>query len=120
MGRGSSGAGGGIRSVVVDYGGSAGQVEYRKGPGGRLFNMTNNTELATKTKLADLAKRARENGYNVETFNAKQTAERDEARREESRRKPDYELGYGVPGGNREYRRTARRNRINSRAAKRK
>ena len=118
MGRGSSGAGSGVKSVVVDYGSEA--VEYRKGPNGTVYNWTSGTALESKLSLAEIAARARDNGYTVETYNAKQTAERDQAYNAERATRPDYELGYGVPGGNREYRKTARRNRINSRAQKRR
>ena len=120
MGRGSSGQKGSVRSVIVNYGIGAGQVEYRKGPGGRIFDVTNNRELSAKMSLSEIAKRARENGYRVEVLNAKETAERDEARKKENRSKPDYELGMGVPWGNKEYRKTARRNRMTSRSQRRR
>lgn len=120
MGRGNSGKHGGVASVVIDYGSGAGRAEYRKAPDGRLYNVTNQEYVESKASLKDVVQRARSAGYTVETYTAKQTEERDETRRKERENSPDYELGYGVPWGNQQYRRNARRNRINTRAQRRK
>lgn len=120
MGRGRSGAGSKIGSIVVDFG-EGGTREYRKGPKGQVYAIENGVPnpIATKLSLEAIAKRAKENGYSVETYNAQQTQERDVARAAARAKGPDWELGVGIPGGNRDYRRTARRNRINERARKR-
>ena len=106
-------------SLVIDYG-SGGKVEYRQAPDGRLYNADTMEFVGTKMSLKDVAERAQKAGYAANPYTAKQTAERDEARRKERENRPDYEVGYGTPWGNREYRRTARMNKINTRAQKRK
>lgn len=114
------GGGGGSRStasVVVDYGGGR-RTEYRRTPDGRLFNETRGEVMNSRMSLDEVADRARNSGYGVETYNSRQTRERDAQRARENANRPDYELGVGMED-NRAYRRTARMNRLASRAMRR-
>lgn len=70
--------------------------------------------------VPEIAKRMAENGATVKTYTKKQLAAHDEARQKEIANKPDYELGMGIPGGNKEYRKTARNSRLVSRMQSRR
>lgn len=69
---------------------------------------------------ADVVRINKEKGYKVEIITPAQYNKKEEARKadREARANIDYELGVGVPWGNSEYRKTARRNRMINRAQK--
>lgn len=66
------------------------------------------------------AKRMTENGATVKTYTKKQLAAHDEARRKENANKPDYEMGIGVPWGNKNNRKAARVSRLAGRVQRRR
>lgn len=68
----------------------------------------------------EIAKRAMANGANVTLVTPSEMKKKQEAYSKELANKPDYELGTGVPWGNKDYRRTARMNRINTRTSRRR
>ena len=105
-----------IQAIEVDYGGGL-KSSFRLHKDGMVTDIDDWTEQHNTNNLSleEIAKRARESGYSVKTFTSSDLKERDEKRKKSIENKPDYELGYGVPWGNREYRKTARRNRINNR-----
>lgn len=72
--------------------------------------------------ISELAERAQNMGYEVTAYTAQEVKEMDAKRKaqKEADKNVDYELGYGLPWGNKEYRKTARRNRIATRAQKRR
>lgn len=70
--------------------------------------------------VPEIAKRMAENGATVKTYTKKQLAAHDEARWKEIANKPDYELGGGVPWGNKENRKAARASRLAGRAQRRR
>lgn len=68
----------------------------------------------------EFIERAKKNGAEVETITEQERINREKKLAEEHRNKPDYELGYGVPWDNREYRKTARNNKKMTRGQKRR
>lgn len=117
---GSSGLSNGkIQAIEVDYGGGL-KSSFRLHKDGMVTDIDDWSEQHNTNNLSlqDIANRARKQGYSVKTYTSSDLKERDEKRKKELENKPDYELGYGVPWGNREYRKTARINRINSRRRK--
>lgn len=68
----------------------------------------------------EIAKRAMANGANVTLVTPSEMKKKRETFSKELANKPDYELGMGVPWSNSSYRKTARTNRINTRASRRK
>lgn len=115
MGRGSSGA---IAAIAVNIGN--GWLTYRKD--GKRIRRLDEPELVDTNGLTieQIAARAEANGYQVVRYNKKQLAQHDRERREERANRPDYELGVGVSWGNKEYRKRARQNRINTRQARKR
>ena len=119
---GSSGlTSGKIQAIVVDYG-SGRSSSFRLHSNGRVTDIDDfgESKNTNNLSLSEIAKRARDNGYSVKTYTASELKDRDERRKKERENRPDYELGVGVPWGNAEYRRTARRNRKATRAQRRK
>lgn len=72
--------------------------------------------------IAELAERAKSMGYEVTAYTAKEVSEMDAKRKaqKEADAGVDYELGYGLPWGNKQYRKVARRNRLMTRMQKRR
>lgn len=68
----------------------------------------------------EIVKRAMANGANVTLVTPSEMKKKRETFSKELANKPDYELGMGVPWSNASYRKTARTNRINTRASRRK
>lgn len=119
---GSSGlTSGKIQAIEVDYGNGS-RSSFRLHSNGRVTDIDNFGEQKNTNNLSleEITKRARDNGYSVKTYTSSDLKDRDEKRRKERENRPDYELGVGVPWGNAEYRKTARRNRISTRAQRRK
>lgn len=112
----SGGKGRKIQAIEVDYGGGL-KSSFRLHKDGVITDIDDWTKQhnTNNLSLSEIAKRARENGYAVKTFTFSDLKNHDEERKKILKNKPDYELGYGVPWGNREYRKIARINRINSR-----
>ena len=108
-----------IRAIEVDYGGGL-KSSFRLHKDGMVTDIDDWAEQhnVNGLTLEQIAQNARKQGYSVKTFTSSELKERDEKRMESWKNKPDYELGYGTPWGNREYRKTARRNRINNRRRK--
>lgn len=110
-----------IQAIEVDYGDGT-KSTFRLHSNGQItdiddFGQQKNTN---NLSLQDIAKRARESGYSVKTYTSSELKDRDERRKKERENRPDYELGVGVPWGNAEYRRAARKNRIITKTQRRK
>lgn len=104
---------------VTNNGGATSEYFFRKD--GNTFLMRNDLGKTPKKAFdspENIYKKAKANARSVSIISPGEVAERMKTRAEERASKPDYELGYGAPGGNREYRKTARRNRINNRRRK--
>lgn len=110
-------AGGGIRAITKD-----GMVfEYRDRENGYITSFTDAEEKSVGgLSINQIAERMKNNGASVEIFTKSQLESLEKKANEERRNKPDYQLGYGVPWGNREYRKVARRNRLTTRMMRRK
>lgn len=107
-------------SIIVRFSDEPGDyMEYRRLEDGTIFDEKNFRSVDTRYTLEEIAERARTFGYTVETYTPEETEARDKARHEARENKPDYELDYGVPWGNREYRKTARESRLASRTQRR-
>lgn len=109
-----------IDSIIIRISERTGDyMEYRRLEDGTIFDEKAFRSVDTQYTLEEIVERAKTSGYTVETYTPEETEARDKARREAQKNKPDYELGYGVPWGNREYRKTARESRLASRAQRR-
>lgn len=110
-----------IKAIVIDYGNGR-MSSFRLHPNGLVTDIDDFAEQKNTNKLtlAEIADRAVENGYSVMSFTQSQLNERDKKRKDSRANRPDYELGIGVPWGNKEYRKTARRNRINTRISRKR
>lgn len=85
-----------------------------------LANMP--SKIGSGISATELAKRAVNNGREVKVLSPTQIKERQEQRRKdrEARANIDYELGAGVPWGNKANRRAARQGKLTSRAMRRR
>lgn len=106
-----------IKGILVRYTGGD-VVEYAV-DGDVIYDVCTFRRLQSAITLGELSARLKDAGNVVEEFDAEEAARREERRGEARRMKPDYELGVGVPWGNAEYRRGARRSRTASRAMRR-
>lgn len=99
-------------------------LSYRTHENGRVTDIDNfgDEKNVNGLSLSQIRDNARKQGHTVESFTESQLKKIDEARsqRREAQRGVDYELGLGVPWGNRENRRRARLNRIADRAMRRR
>ena len=91
---------------------------------GKMYDVTDLGEfpklIGTGMSGEEVLARLNKTGNNPEILSPQQMQERVTKRNEERRNLPDYELGAGVPWGNREHRKVARRAKIRDRAMKRK
>ena len=123
MGRGSSKAGGGGGSVTVTSPDGFSETYVEQNGNIYSMNLSRTPELVLEnTSLRTLAERLRTAGYKVEVRPEAQERKRQADYYASRANTPDYSLGYGLgPGGSmdRNARRTARRNRQVTRAARR-
>ena len=98
------------------------RLSYRSRQGGFITGIDDAIESPANGRMTvpEIAKRMAENGATVEAYTKKQLAAHDEARWKEIANKPDYELGVGVPWGNKENRKAARVSRLAGRAQTRR
>lgn len=98
------------------------RLSYRSRQGGFITGIDDAIESPANGRMTvpEIAKRMAENGATVKTYNKKQLAAHDEARQKEIANKPDYELGVGVPWGNKDARKAARASRLAGRAQRRR
>lgn len=85
----------------------------QRGIGGRI------EESPLNMSASEFRKRAESNGATVKKMSVSGWNKTEKAREEEHANRPDYELGVGLKD-NSAYRKTARRNRLMTRAMKRK
>ena len=96
--------------------------EYRNG---KVYDVSDAgaipEQLNTSLSVSELVQRAQKNADRVDILSPAQMQQRRDERNadRESRKNIDYELGTGVPWGNRQYRQVARRNRLITRGMKR-
>lgn len=98
---------------------------YRSGGGGIITGIDDSKEsiVSGKMTIPEIAKRMKDSGASVKTYTKKQLAEHDKVFNRANASKPDYQLGYGLgPGGSvsKGARRTARVNRLENRAMKKR
>lgn len=119
-GRGASFGNGNVAAVAVNYGGSWGT--YRKHDNGMVTDIDDWADVKNTNgiDLNEIAKRARASGYEVKTYTPAELKRYDKDMKQARANKPDYENGAGVAWGNQEYRKKARRERLASRAQKRR
>lgn len=98
------------------------RLSYRSRQGGLVTGIDDVRESPASGRMTvpEIAKRMAENGATVKTYTKKQLAAHDEARRKENANKPDYEMGIGVPWGNKDARKAARASRLATRAQRRR
>lgn len=98
------------------------KLSYRSRQGGFITGIDDAIESHANGRMTvpEIAKRMAENGATVKTYTKKQLAAHAEARQKEIANKPDYELGVGVPWGNKENRKAARASRLAGRAQRRR
>lgn len=106
-----------ISGILVRYTGGD-VVEYAV-DNGVIYDVCTFRQLQTAITLGELAARLKAAGNGVEEFDAEEAKRREKRRGEARRMRPDYELGVGVPWGNAEYRRSARRSRVASKVMRR-
>ena len=98
------------------------KLSYRSRQGGFITGIDDARESPASGRMTvpEIAKRMTENGATVKTYTKKQLAAHDEARRKENANKPDYEMGIGVPWGNKNNRKAARASRLAGRVQRRR
>lgn len=98
------------------------KFSYRSRQGGFITGIDDARESPASGRMTvpEIAKRMTENGATVKTYTKTQLAAHDEARRKEIANKPDYEMGIGVPWGNKNNRKAARTARLAGRVQKRR
>ena len=89
------------------------QNYFQRGIGGRI------EETPLNMSASEFRRRAESNGATVNKMSVSSWNKTEKAREIEHANRPDYELGMGLKD-NSEYRKTARRNRLMTRAMKRK
>lgn len=89
------------------------QNYFQRGIGGRI------EETPLNMSASEFRRRAESNGATVNKMSVSSWNKTEKAREIERANRPDYELGMGLKD-NSEYRKTARRNRLMTRAMKRK
>ena len=97
---------------------------YAQGPNNMVMDERGLPRDVQGVKYSDLYNRMVSNqtnsGVTFERITGEELSAMQAAYREERANRPDYELGVGVPWGNREYRQGARRNRLSNRSQKRR
>ena len=98
------------------------RLSYRSRQGGFITGIDDarKSPASGRMTVPEIAKRMAENVATVKTYTKKQLAAHDEARWKEIANKPDYELGGGVPWGNKDARKAARASRLAGRAQRRR
>lgn len=98
------------------------KLSYRSRQGGFITGIDDARESLASGRMTvpEIAKRMTENGATVKTYTKTQLAAHDEERRKEIANKPDYEMGIGVPWGNKNNRKAARASRLAGRVQRRR
>ena len=98
------------------------KLSYRSRQGGFITGIDDARESLASGRMTvpEIAKRMTENGATVKTYTKTQLSAHDEARRKEIANKPDYEMGIGVPWGNKNNRKAARASRLAGRVQSRR
>lgn len=109
-----------VRAIVVTWPDGR-RTSFRDYGNDRITDIDDPADQKNVGELSfdDVVRRAREQGLQIETFTAKDLKLRDDQRRRENARKPDYELGVGLDD-NRAHRKAARMSRLATRVMKRR
>lgn len=116
---------GGGFSYVADIGGRKRTMTFQN-RNGEVYNVSDLADIPQKMNTSrsadELVKSMKKRGYEVTILSPAQMQARVDARNadREARKNIDYELGAGVPWGNKSNRRAARQGRLASRTAKRR
>lgn len=127
-GGGSAKAAGGGGKSIVDGGGVAftkdGSEFVYEQINGEMYDVSDLADIPTKAPLSgsEMVERMANNGTDFRIMSPEQMQQRRDARQADrnARAGIDYELGVGVPWGNKNQRQAARRGRMISRAQKRR
>lgn len=110
-------------SVVIHFD-DGHTLELRQLENGTIWDENNHCVVDTTYTLGQIIECAIASGCDVDTYTPEETDELDKTRKKAREDRwnsgVDYELGYGVPWGNREYRKTARLSRLASRVQRRR
>lgn len=110
--------------VRITYDNGSSKV-YKRGPNGRIVDERGlPVESLNNMKYDDFIRRVQANqknsGVSIERMSRQDLDGMEKRWREERANRPDYEMGVGVPWGNKENRKAARQSRLAGRAARRK
>lgn len=128
-GRGSSSGKAGNKASVKNKGGfqvtlDDGRVSTFFSYRGKVYNITELSkppeELDTDKTATQLVQGMLNRGVDVKILSPQEIKQRENEYNNRPYKDADYELGTGLPFGNTEYRRRARRQKINDRAARKK
>jgi hypothetical protein len=109
-GSGSSARAGGFEVVIQGK-----KQTYFRAAGGEYRNLQDQSRVISSQMAQKLFKNNK-----VPPLSKSKMDEIKKRRQKERDAKPDYELGMGIPGGNKEYRKTARNSRLVSRMQSRR
>ena len=111
--------GGGFHYIMKD--GRTGTFQLKDGAIYDVTDLANTPEkMNTKRTASELIESMRDRGIKVTVLTPKQMNDRERTRNIERENRPDYELGVGIPWGNKTSRKAARRGKMVSRTSKRK
>lgn len=111
-----------IKGMIVKFPNGS-TLTYRDNGKGNPVTAMNGYGVGTvetnNLSLQEIKDRAEKAGAQVQTFNQAEIEKYEKDYWEERKNRPDYELGVGVPGGNKANRKAARQGRLASRMRRR-